>query len=39
MRDRDIAKAWDSDLGLSYIPKAELFGVTGAAESDLWPRE
>ena len=27
MRDRDIAKGWDSDLGLSYIPKAELFGL------------
>ena len=26
MRDRDIDKGWDSDLGLSYIPKAELFG-------------
>ena len=27
MRGRDIAKGWDSDLGLSYIPKAELFGL------------
>ena len=30
MRDRDIDKGWDSDRGLSYIPKAELFGVAGA---------
>ena len=31
MRAMDIAKGWDSDLGLNYLPKAELFGVVCSA--------
>ncbi len=27
-----VVPGWDSDFGLSYIPKAELFGVAGVGQ-------